>query len=201
MKIWFPAAAASLLIACTIACNDAPVAKAPEKPLELVTGRQAFYQTYPQARTWAIDAQPLRVRSVELTERKSDGAKAAAWEVTYVSAAKGRSRIYMWSSIEAQGNVHKGVFASQEESWRAGGADHAFVIQAFKIDTPEALETAIAHSDVYFKNPASKPPPRFVLEATSRFPDPVWRVYWGESVSTAEWSVFVDATTGAYQGR
>ena len=198
MKIWFPVAAAFLLVAC----NDAPVAKkAPEKPLEPLTGRQAFYQTYPQAHTWATDAQPLRVRSMELTELKVEGAKAAAWEVTYASAGKGRSRIYTWCAIEAAGGLHRGVFASQEESWRAGGADKTFVIQALKIDTPEALETAISHSQVYFKNPAAKPAPKFALECTSRFPDPVWRIYWGDSVSTAEWSVFIDAATGTYQGR
>lgn len=197
MKIWYAAAAAVLLSGC----SETPVARAPEKPLEPLTGRQAFYQTYPQAHTWALDAEPMRVRSIPLAEMKTEGAKAAAWEVTYASQTKGRSRIYTWSAVEAQGGLHRGVFASQEESWRAGGADKAFVIQAFKIDTPEALETAIAHSEVYFKNPAPKPQPKFVLEYTSRFPDPVWRVYWGDSVSAAEWSVFIDATTGAYSGR
>ncbi len=197
MKTWFPVVAAVLLVGC----SETPVAKAPEKPPEPLTGRQAFYQTYPQARSWALDAQPLRVRSMDLTELKAEGAKAAAWEVTYTSQSKGRSRIYTWSAVEAQGNVHKGVFASQEESWRPGGADKPFLIQALKIDTPEALETAMAHSEVYFKGGGTKPHPKFVLEITTRYPDPVWRIYWGESVSTAEWSVFIDAATGAYQGR
>ena len=147
-----------------------------------------------------LDAMPIRVRSIELNELKADGGKAAAWEVTYSSLTKGRSKIYTWSAIEAQG-LHKGVFASQDEAWRPGGSDKPFVIQALKIDTPDALKTAIEHSDVYFKNPAAKPNPKFVLEYTSRYPDPVWRIYWGESVSTAEWSVFVDSTTGEYQGR
>src|SRR5579862_1342981 len=106
MRIWFVAAAVVLLSAC----SETPVAKkAPEKPLEPLTGRQAFYQTYPGARTWAADAQPIRVRSMELSELKAEDGKAAAWEVTYVSVAKGRSRTFMWSAIEASGNVHKGV--------------------------------------------------------------------------------------------
>jgi len=53
----------------------------------------------------------------------------------------------------------------------------------------------------YFKNIGSKPHPKFILEYTARYPNPSWRIYWGDSVSTAEWSVFVDAATGAYQGR
>jgi len=196
MKIWFLLVAAVLLSAC----SDAPVTKAPVKPPEAETGRQGFYKTFPQAHTWAADAQPIRVRSMELKELQADGGKAAAWEVTYASEAKGRSRVYTWSAVEVEG-VHQGVFASQEEAWRPGAADKPFPIQALKIDTPEALQTAIEHSVTYFKNLGSKPHPKFVLEYTARYPNPSWRVYWGESVSSAEWSVFVDSATGAYQGR
>jgi hypothetical protein len=197
MRICFPLAAAVLLCAC----SDAPVKKAPEKPPEPLTGREAFYKTYPAAHTWSTDAQPMRVRSMDLKELKAEGGKSAAWEVTYVSAIKGRSRIYTWSAVEAEGNVHQGVFPSQEEVWRAGGPEKPFLIQALKIDTPEALQTAITHSVTYFKNSGTKPHPKFVLEYTSRFPDPSWRIYWGDSVSTAEWSVFIDSATGEYQGR
>jgi hypothetical protein len=197
MKIWFPSVAVVFLSAC----SDAPVAKTPEKPPEPLTGRQAFYQTYGPARAWATDAQPLRVRSLELEELPADHGKAAAWEATYVSPAKGRLRIFTWSAVEAAGNLHKGVFASQDESWRAGGADKPFLIQALKTDTPEVLQTAIAHSESYFKNLGPKPHPKFVLEYTPRYPDPVWRVYWGDSVSSAQWSVFIDAATGQYSGR
>ncbi len=197
MKIWFSLVAVVFLTAC----SDAPVPKAPVKPPEPLTGQGGFYKTYPSARTWAVDAQPLRVRSVELNELKAEGGKAAAWEVTYTSEAKGRSKIYTWSAVEAEGNIHQGVFGSSEESWRPGGAEKPFPIQALKIDTPAALQTAIEHSATYFKNPAAKPHPKFVLEYTARYPNPSWRVYWGDSVSAAEWSVFIDAATGDYQGR
>ncbi len=197
MKICFPIAVALLLSAC----SDTPVPKAPVKPPEPLTGREAFYKTYPQARTWATDAQPLRVRSIDLNELKGDKGTAAAWEVTYVSESKAHSRIYTWSAVEAAGNIHQGVFASQEESWRPGAAEKPFLTQALKIDTPDALQTAVSHSDAYFKNVGTKPHPKFDLEYTARFPDPVWRIYWGDSVSTAEWSVFVDASTGDYKGR
>jgi len=40
----------------------------------------------------------------------------------------------------------------------------------------------------------------FLCEYTPRFPDPVWRVLWGNSVSSAQWSVFVDASTGQFLG-
>lgn len=197
MRLAIPIAAAMLLAAC----SDTPVAKTPEKPPEPLTGRQAFYQIFPQARAWAVDAEPVRVRSIEIQELKAIGGQAAAWEVVFVSVSKSRSRSYTWSAVEAAGDLHKGVFAGHEESWQPGAADKPFVIQAFKIDTPDAMQTAIEHSDTYFKGKGVKPHPKFDLEFTSRFPDPVWRVYWGDSVSTAEWSVFIDATTGVYQGR
>jgi hypothetical protein len=198
MKALIPLAAALLLSAC----SDAPVAtKTPEKPPEALTGREAFYKTYPAARAWASDAEPVRVRSMEINEMKAIGGQAAAWEVMYVSASKARSRTYTWSAVEASGNLHKGVFGGHDEAWQPGAGDKPFVIQALKIDTPDALQTAIEHSDIFFKSKGIKPHAKFELTLTARFPDPAWRIYWGDSVSTAEWNVFVDATTGEYQGR
>lgn len=196
MKICFALIAALFLTAC----SDAPVAKAPVKPPEPETGRQGFYKTYGPAHAWATDSQPIRVRSIELKALPADSGNAAAWEVTYASESKAKSRIYTWSAVEAEG-IHKDVFAGLEEAWRPGGAEKPFPIQALKIDTPDALKTAIEHSATYFKDPGTKPNPKFVLEYTARYPNPCWRIYWGDSVSTAAWSVFVDAATGEYQGR
>ena len=147
MKLLFPLVAAVLLTAC----SDAPVVKKVEKPPEPLTGREGFYKTFPAAHTWSTDAQPMRVRSIEMNELKADPAKAPAWEVTYTSESKGRSKIFTWSALEAEG-LHQGVYGAQEESWRPGGAEKPFPVQALKIDTPDALQTAIAHSVTYFKN-------------------------------------------------
>jgi hypothetical protein len=181
-------------------CGDTPVAekKTPAPPPEAVTGRQAFQSTYGLARTWASDIQPLHLRSINLPNPKSEGGKAGAWEIVYVSESKGRARTYTWSAVEAEGNLHQGVFAGGEESWSAHGAEKPFPVAAIKVDTPEVLETAMGKSGEYLKKPGAKPQVNFLLESTSRFPLPAWRVFWGESVSAAEWSVFVDATTGHY---
>jgi hypothetical protein len=201
MRIWSPVLAALLLVAC----SDAPVAekkaKAPEPPAEPITGRQAFQQTFPQARGWAADCQPMRVRSFNLDNPKSGDGKAGAWEIVYASQSRGRARTYTWSAIEAEGNLHKGVFAGQEEAWNPQGMEKPFVPAALKIDTPEALQTAISKSAEYMKKGTPKPQVKFLLEFTSRFPEPAWRVFLGESVSSAEWSVFIDATQGNYLGR
>jgi hypothetical protein len=200
MKLWLIPLAALALAACSDSPSESK-AKAPEPPAAPITGRQAFQMTYPQARTWAPDCQPMRVRSYNLPNPPSGDGKAGAWEILWVSATKGRQKIYTWSAVEAEGNLHQGVFAGMEDAWRGPqGQEKPFPVAALKIDTPDALKTAIAKSGEYLKKPGAKPAVTFLLEYTQRFPDPVWRVLWGDSVSSAQWSVFVDATTGQFLG-
>ncbi len=177
-------------------------AKAPQPPAAPISGRQAFQMTYPSARTWAPDCQPLSIRSINLPNPKSENGKAGAWEIVYVSEARGRQRSFTWSAVESEGNLHKGVFGGLEDGWRGPqGAERPFLVAALRIDTPEALETATSKSADFFRKSATRPQVNFICTLTNRFPEPAWRVFWGESVSSAEWSVFVDATTGQYLGR
>ena len=46
------------------------------------------------------------------------------------------------------------------------------------------------------KNPGK--PITFLLEHNDKFPDVSWRVIWGESPGTSNFSVYVDASTGLY---
>jgi len=41
----------------------------------------------------------------------------------------------------------------------------------------------------------------FLMQLTKRFPDVTWRVVWGGSVGTSDYSVFVDGSTGQYLER
>ncbi len=187
-----------------VACSDTPTTtekKAPPPPPEPISGRQAFQMTYPQARTWAADCQPMRIRSLNLPNPKSENGKAGAWEILWVSQSRARQRIYTWSAVEAEGTLHQGVFAGLEEGWHgATGQEKPFLVQALRIDTPEALTTALTKTSEYKKKAADRPQVNFMLEYTPRYPDPAWRVFWGETVSAAEWNVFIDATTGSYLG-
>lgn len=188
-----------------VACSETPAPetkKAPEPPPAPITGRQAFQMTYGPAHGWATDCQPVYIRSINLPNPKSGNGKAGAWAVLYVSQTRARQRVYTWSAIEAEGNLHKGVFAGLEESWSGpSGQETTFLPAALRVDTPEAFHTAIDKSAEYISKSKNKPQVNFQLEMTSRFPNPAWRVFWGESISSAEWSVFIDATTGQYLGR
>jgi hypothetical protein len=180
------------------ACSDAPKTaeqKAPPKPPEPLTGRVAFQRMYPQARGWAPDAQPLAIRSVSLSQVKAQPGKAGAWEATFVSPSRAKAKTYTYSAVESDGNLHEGVFGGQEESYTPRSDSQPFSIAAIKVDSDEAYQTAAEKSAEYMKKNPGKPV-MFVMELTRRFPDVTWRVVWGDSISTSDYSVFVDGTTG-----
>jgi hypothetical protein len=199
MKIASGALFAALLLLA--GCSEAPkteTAKTPQKPPEPVTGRQAFQNMFPSARTWAIDAQPMLLRSIALSEVKSEKGRAGAWEGTFVSLSQHKSRTYTYSAVESEGNLHKGVFAGQEEGWSGPhGQTQPFDIAAIRTDSDAAYETAAAKSEDYIKKFPNKPV-SYILEMTSRFPDLTWRVVWGESIATSDYSVYVDASTSKF---
>ncbi len=187
------------------ACSQAPEKsaekKAPEPPPEPVTGKAVFYQMYAAARAWASDLQPLRMNSVNLPQVKAAPGKAAAWQVMFVSPLKHGARSYSYSVVEAEGNLHKGVFAGLEEGWSGPrGVVKPFDVQALKIDSDAAYETAMKKGKKAEEYSKAHPEMNisFLLEQNSKFPDLTWRVIWGESVGTSNYSVFVDATTGEY---
>ena len=187
------------------ACSDTPAStarKEPEKP-EPITGETALYRMYQMARSWALDAQVQQLLSLHISEYTEEvPGKAAAWQATFVSPSKSRSRSYTFCIVESAGNLHKGPFAGLEEAWSGSrGVAKPFPIIAVKKDSAEAYKTAMSEpkskaADYDKKNPGK--PITIVLEKTSKFPDPAWRILWGESTGTSSFSVFVDASIGNY---
>jgi hypothetical protein len=198
MKLKLALAAVSLLFACGCSETPQPAEKKDITPPEPVKGRAALYQMFNMARGWAPDVQVLQLHSIDLADVKHERGKAAAWQATFVSQQLGRSRSYTYSVVEAEGNLHKGVFAGQDESWSGPhGTSTPFLIAALKTDSDEVYQTALKKAADYDKKNPDKPI-AFLLEKTDQFPSPAWRVIWGESVGTSNFSVFVDASTGTY---
>ena len=187
-----------ILVACSETPPVAEKKAEPVKPPEPVTGEYAFFQMYGMARAWAPDLEALEVRSVPLTEVKSEAGKSGAWEATFVSPGKRQARSYTYSVVESSGNLHKGVFAGPEESYSGPqGQTRPFPVSAVKIDSDKALEVALKHGAEYAKqNP--NVPVSFLLQWTPRHRFPAWRVIWGKSVATSNFSVFVDSSEGTY---
>jgi hypothetical protein len=192
----------AMLTACSNTSTSTTAKKEPEKP-EPVGGQTAIFKMYQMARAWAPDAQVLKMQSMHLTEAK-DGAPgmAPAWQAMFVSAAKGQSRSYTYSIVEGEGNLHKGAFAGPEEGWSGkSGNNTPFLMAAIKVDTDAAYKTAMETAaskaaDYDKKNPGK--PITILLERTAKHPDPAWRIIWGESVGTSNFSVLIDASTGEY---
>ena len=194
------------LFAILTACSETPstttAKKEPEK-VEPITGQTAIFRMYQMARSWAPDAQVMKLQSMHLSEVK-EGAPgtAAAWEATFVSEAKGKARGYTYSIVEGEGNLHKGAFAGPEEGWSGNrGVNSSFLMAAVKVDTDAAYKTAMETpqskaADFDKKNPGK--PITILLEKTNKHPDPAWRILWGESVGTSNFSVLIDASTGSY---
>jgi hypothetical protein len=193
----FSGAALLLLLAGCSTEPPAPQKKAEVKPAEPVTGRQALQQMYIAARAWAADIQPIRVTSILLPEVKAEPGKAAAWQALFVSASQNKARSWTYSVVESEGNLHKGVFAGFDQSWSSSGEAKPFPMAAIKFDSDQAYQTALKKGAEYDKKNPGKPIV-FLLEDNKQFPDTSWRVIWGESVGTSNFSIFVDASTGGY---
>src|SRR3954452_5874950 len=161
-KLLFPICGALLVLLS--GCDTAPTKTAEKKKeaekLEPITGQSALYKMYQVARSWAPDSQVLKMNSLMLSEvPEVPRGTGAAWQATFVSAARSQSRSYTWSSVESQGNLHKGVFAGTEEGWSgARGTNQPFLMLAVKKDTDEAYKIALANGGAdYDKKTPGKP--------------------------------------------
>ena len=181
-------------------CTEPPkTVKKEEKKAEPVTGQKAFHNMYIAARQWSPDVQIMRVSSIPFEGQDNSGkdGKAAAWTATFISPSKGRAKMFTYSIIEGEGNLHKGVFGNQEESYNSRGTDKPYPVAALKLDTDKAWEIASAKGAEYAKKNPEKPVV-FLAELTNRSPDVTWRVLWGSSASTSNFSVLIDASTGRF---
>ena len=187
----------ALLLGACSEPSSAPVKKVEEKP-EPVTGQTALFKMFQVGRSWDPRVQVLKLASTHLSEVPEEPGKAAAWEGTFVSLAQARSRTLTFSVIELLPSLHKGVFTIGEEAFSATkGTSQPFWIEAAKIDTDTAYATALSKAGDYEKKNPGKPI-ALILELTPRYPGPTWRVIWGESASSSDFSVYIDATTGGF---
>jgi hypothetical protein len=203
----FSSAALLALLAILTGCSDTPTApaakKEPEK-IEPVTGQSALFKMYQMARSWGgLETQVLKMQSMRIPEVKDvPPGSAAAWQATFVSTAKSATRDYTFSIVEGEGNLHKGAFAGTESGWSGPrGVNSPLLMAAVKIDTDAAYKTAMSDpktkaADYDKKNPGK--PITIILEKTNKHQDPVWRLVWGDSVGTSNFSVLIDASTGDY---
>jgi hypothetical protein len=195
------------LFAILTGCSDTPTApaakKEPEK-IEPVTGLSGLFKMYQMARSWG-GQQPdvVKMQSVRLAEVKDvPPGLAPVWQATFLNSAKTQSREYTFSITDGEGNLHKGAFAGPESGWSGPrGVNQPFPYIAVKVDSDKAYKTAMSEpkskAEEYDKKNPGKPI-TIILERTNKHPNPFWRIVWGESVGTSNFSVLIDASTGDY---
>ncbi len=168
-----------------------------EEKAEPVGAMKAYYRIYQSARTWAADVDGLKMESISLNSMPGKEGLYPAWRMTLVSQSKRGAKSYTYSVVAAEG-LYKDVFAGHDEAYAGPrGQTAPFPIQALKIDSDAAYQTALKKSaDFLKKNPDL--PVHMVLEKVKEFGNPVWRVYWGTTINTSNYSILVDASTGDY---
>lgn len=201
MKRYFILVISAIVMLSLVSCSsegpkEAKKAAEPEKPAEPVGAQKAFYAVFPTARAWSPDIEVLQMADMRLEGPKGEPGTALGWRVSFVSPSKGKVREFTYSVVKADG-VDKGVASSREDSYSPKGQAKPFRTAAFKIDSTAAMATAMTKGAEYAKKNPDKPI-TFLLESTPQFPNPAWRVIWGDSIATSNYSIYVDATTGEF---
>jgi hypothetical protein len=186
-----------LALCLLAACSTPPPAaeKKSQPPPQPLTGLTALFHMYQVARaSWALDVQVVKMSSMRFDGLPSaPRGQASAWEATFYSPSLGRARSYTDSIVEQLPDLHKDVFAGPQQAFSGG----SFPIAAVKKDTESAFQTALAKAGKAAE-PFADHPVLILLEKNAKYPDPAWRIVWGESVSTSSLSIFIDASTGEY---
>jgi hypothetical protein len=190
----------SLLLALALAgCGSETASKEPAEPPpppEPVTGREAYQKMYLKAKLWANDAELLQLSSIALEGVPEQPGKRGAWRGIFASPSKGRQKSITYSVIEGPGNLYQGVFEGNEANFspHMGALTSAVAI---KIDSDQAHEAAMEKAKAYVQKHPDMPIV-YILETPRGETSAQWRVLWGHSVSSSNYSIFVDAATGKY---
>lgn len=186
------------LWSCTEPQPPAEPAAEEQKPPEPIDGQTAFFRMFPAARNWSPDAQGLRLENLRIEEVEPKDGKYGAWRATFYSPSKNRVAVFNYSVVEVGGKIQKGVFQDHEEAFTSR-LEKPWPVAAFKVSSEKAYQVALSRKETKAyvkKNPDT--PVNFLLEQTNRHPNLAWRIYWGERLSTSDFSVFVDASTGDF---
>ena len=186
------------MVACIGPSERKPDKPQPSAPPQPVTARFAFQRMYIQAKTWSADAQPVQVGNLNLKGVPCVGGKCVAWRATFVSAQLRKALTYTFSVVNSPGVIHEGAMAGRDEPWSGPtGQWRPFIYQMLKVDSDQAYQAAVKESAPYLRKHPDLPV-QFMLEFAGRFPIPAWRVMWGETIGSSNYSVFVDSISGKY---
>ncbi len=188
-------AALTLLAGCE-SSKPVETEKPKPKPVELLTGRFAFYKLLVPAHGWTRDAQPFSLESVVNSDSTGKDGKAAIWRAGFASPAGRGLKPYTWSGTDAQDAPARGVGFGTEDNYNPNNSSTQIFDPAFlKIDTDQVFETAQKHGGEKILAAAPDTPITYRLAWDRNAAKLIWRVTYG---SEGKLGVDVDATTGGF---
>jgi hypothetical protein len=190
----------ALLAACSSDSNKPKEEAKPEvKGPELLTARSGFQKLYIAARGWNPDARPYRIESVVTSDGNGRDGKGAVWRGGFASATQRSAKGYTWSGSAAEGAPARGINPGNEDSYSPTNASmQTWDIQFLKIDSDQALATAMKHGGDKVLEKAPDTPVTYVCDWNHNTNQLIWHVIFGAGREGSKLTVSVDASTGEF---
>jgi hypothetical protein len=188
------------LTACSSDSNKPTEEAKPEvKGPELLTARSAFQKQYVAARGWNQDARPYRIDSVVTSDGNGHDGKWAVWRGGFASATQRSAKTYVWSGSAAEGAPSRGINPGIEDSYSPTNASmQTWDIQFLKIDSDQAVATAMKHGGDKVLEKAPETPVTYVCDWNHNTNQLIWHVIFGPNRESSKLTVSVDASTGEF---
>ncbi|MCC7342185.1 MAG: hypothetical protein IT170_13985 [Bryobacterales bacterium] len=192
------AASATMLLGLG-GCSSTPKAPAePPPPPVPVSALKAFTSAYGRVRGKGGEMEILSISNLNLQAVESKGGKSGIWQFQFVAPAAKMIYNVRYAVADELPSFREGAWDSGSQSYDPRGMRaQPFPVAALRCDSTTAYEIAVKEAkDFLDKNPNL--PVNFLCEMTDAYQLPTWRVYWGASISTAVYSVYVDANQSKF---
>jgi len=188
------------LTACSSDSNKPTEEAKPEvKGPELLTARSGFQKLYVAARGWNQDARPYRFESVVTSDGNGHDGKWAEWRGGFASATQRSAKTYVWSGSAAERAPSRGINPGIEDSYSPTNASmQTWDIQFLKIDSDQAVTTAMKHGGDKVLEKAPDTPVTYVCDWNHNTNQLIWHVIFGAGREGSKLTVSVDASSGEF---
>ncbi|MDZ7637647.1 MAG: hypothetical protein U5J83_05270 [Bryobacterales bacterium] len=180
-------------------CSSAPKQPAePPPPPEPVSALKAFTSAYGRARGRGGELEVLSISNLNLQAVESKEGKSGVWQFQFVSIPQKTIYNVRFAVADQLPSFREGAWDSGSQSFDPRGMRaKPFPVAALRCDSTTAYDIAAKEAKEFLdENPGL--PVNFICEQTDAYQLPTWRVYWGASLSTAAYSVYVDANQSKF---
>jgi len=168
------------------------------KATELETGRVALQKLYVAARSWGMDARPVRLQSQPAADASGRDGKSAIWRATFASPSRRGLKPYTWSQSAAPDAPERGIQPGPEDTFNPSNTStQPFDIAFVKSDSDKAFSVAQQHGGEKILKTNKDLPVIYVLEWEPRENRALWQVLYG-SAGEPRLRVTVNASTAEF---